>query len=276
MENININENSDTKNCCSTDPTPLDTASKTIKDFYDSVASGSGPYTSKTDKFSPSEPTEQIVRYIHDSGKSRILDIGCGMGTTLLRLLKEYTKGDQFIGVDFSDKMIDRAREESSLLSPEHRKKVGFFPADAQNLPYMDEQFDLIYSECVFNLMSNREKAISEVSRLLSPEGIFIYTDFVSFADVPDDIQKNLNLVSGCRAGSITLSQNIQFLENNGFTKIECVDFTESKNRRYAELMTSSEEIQNDFQEFQQQYPNSADFLDKKVGYYLLIGTKSF
>lgn len=260
--------------CCSSESEPRDIVSQTIKEFYDSVATGSGPYASQTDKFSPSAPTEKIVEYIHAFGKARILDLGCGMGTTLLRLVQEYAVGTQFIGVDFSEKMIERARNGSQQLPSSIRSKIGFFTADAQALPYMDGQFDLIYSECVFNLIPDREKAMREVERLLSPGGVFIYTDFVAFSPVPQQVRENLNLVSGCRAGSITLSENVAWLERQGFTGIECINFTADKNKRYAELMASSPEIRQNFEDFQAQHENSAKFLDEKVGYYLLVGIK--
>ncbi|PZD96692.1 class I SAM-dependent methyltransferase [Paenibacillus sambharensis] len=261
--------------CCSEPPTELEPAVQAIKDFYNSVAEGEGSYAAGTDKFSPSGPTERIKELVLGSQKQRILDIGCGMGTTLLSLANSYTFGQQFIGIDFSEKMIDRARERSRELSSAYRGKTGFFVADVQALPYMDGQFDFIYSECVLNLVPDRVKAIGEISRLLEPKGIFVYTDFVSYAPVPDTIRGDLSLVSGCRAGSIPLSENIAQLENAGFTDIEIVNFTEDKNKRYAELMASSEEYKADYLSFQDTHPEAFAFLEEKVGYYLIKAMKS-
>lgn len=270
MENITFVTN----NCCSDGPEPISLESQTIKDFYNSVAEEDQLYPTGTDKFSPSGPTEKIIEYVKSNDKKRILDIGCGMGTTLIQLLNEFPAGTSFIGIDFSEKMIERAREKSSTLPEELRKKIGFFVSDSQALPYMDKQFDLIYSECVFNLIPDREKAMKEVSRLLAPGGIFIYTDFVSFVPVPDEIRQNLNFISGCRAGSILLSENIRMMENSGFEDLEIINFTADKNLRYQELMESSDEYKKDHEKFVEDYPIAADFLEDKVAYYSFFGVK--
>ncbi|ACV59992.1 putative arsinothricin biosynthesis methyltransferase ArsM [Alicyclobacillus acidocaldarius] len=261
-------------NCCSAEPEPLTPAKRVIKDFYDTVAVGSGPYPASTDRFSPAAPTEKILEYVKRTNCRRILDVGCGMGTTLLRMAQEHVSGVQFIGVDFSEKMIERARTSSLSLHDDLRKKIGFFVANAESLPYMEGQFDFVFSECVLNLIPEREKAIAEVMRVLAPGGMFVYTDFVAFSPISNSIRDNLNLVSGCRAGSKTLSENIRLLEETGFVKIECIDFTSDKNKRYADLMNESEQIRREFEEFRNLYPDAAAFLDERVGYYLILGCK--
>lgn len=242
-----------------------------VKDFYDSVAAGSSPYSDNVNKFSPTAPTEWIINFVQCSNKDRILDIGCGMGTTLLNIAKNYTKGSQFIGIDFSEKMIERAKIESKLLLPDLKNKVGFFSANAQSLPYLDGQFDFIYSECVFNLLPNRQKALFEIERVLSPNGILIYTDFVAYQEVPEAIRSNITLLSGCRAGSITLSENFKALEECGFVDFECVNFTADKNKRYLELMNSSPFIKQKYEELDE---DSSEFLEKQIGYYLFLARK--
>lgn len=268
------NENVTTLECCSGKVKKKDVVSETIKEFYNSAATGDGPYSSQTNKFSPSAPTQKIIECIHKSDKKEILDLGCGMGTTLIKLVKEYKKGELFIGVDFSDQMIKRARENSLELSKELQEKLGFFVTDVQELPYMNNKFDLIYSECVLNLVPNRDKVMSEVNRVLKPGGTFIYTDFASLKPVPEEIRRNLSLVSGCRAGSIMLEENISLMKEYGFSNVKYIDFTEDKNKRYSELRSSSSEINQEFKEFQNNHPRAAKFLDEKVGYYLFMGEK--
>ncbi|MBE7680096.1 putative arsinothricin biosynthesis methyltransferase ArsM [Paenibacillus sp. P13VS] len=266
---------SNVSNCCSPGPAEMDAATQAIKDFYNAVAEGEGNYSEGTDKFSPSGPTERIKEFVLASDKQRILDIGCGMGTTLLSLVESHKQGKQFIGVDFSEKMIARAREKSTQLPDGFRKKMGFFVADVQSLPYMDGQFDLIYSECVLNLVPDRIKAIQEITRVLAPGGTFIYTDFVSYAPVPSSIKNDLSLVSGCRAGSIQLSENIAQIEEAGYTDLEVINFTDDKNKRYIELMESSQEYKEEYLQFRQDHAEAHHFLEEKVGYYLIKATKA-
>jgi SAM-dependent methyltransferase len=245
-----------------------------VRQFYDSVAIGAGPYTETVDKFSPSGPTDRIVALARESSATRILDLGSGMGTTLMRLLREHQQGMKYYGVDFSPKMIARARERVAELPEVQRRKIKFFHVDAQSIPFMDGDFDFIYSECVLNLLSNRTKTIAEVARLLAPGGLFVYTDFVASTAVPDAIRQNEQLACGCRSGSVTLAENIAQLERAGFVGIEYVDFTDDKNRRDAELLASNPAIRREEEDLQTHFPDVAAFLNQQVGYYLFIAAK--
>lgn len=259
--------------CCSEAPPVLDQASQAIKAFYDSAAVNEGPYDASVDKFSPSAPTEKIAEMVITLKPKRIFDIGCGMGTTLLQLAK-ISGATQLIGVDFSEKMIERAKNSRNAIPVELQRKIGFFTADAEKLPYMDAQFDLAYSECVFNLLPQREQAFAEVARVLDEDGIFVYTDFVTTEPVPEIIRTNLQFVSGCRAGAWTLERNLGALKCAGFVSTEVVDFTEDKNKRYAALMANSKQIQEENLKFRESSPDAWSFLEDKVNYVLIMAKK--
>lgn len=260
--------------CCGESSIVLDPKSQAIKDFYDSVALDQGPYDSSIDKFSPSGPTEKIREIARSSAPASLIDIGCGMGTTLISLAKELS-AKLYVGVDFSEPMIERAKKErDKALSEDVKKTVGFFTADASHLPYMDDQFEFAYSECVLTLLPDRAKGFNEIGRVLATNGIFVYTDFVTTQDVPESIRNDLALVSGCRAGAWTLEKNIQLLQNAGFSSVETFDYTESKNARYDELKKNSEEIANEFEHFKQTCPESLSFLEDKVNYFVFVARK--
>lgn len=259
--------------CCGETPAVLDQTSQVIKDFYDSVALNEGPYDASVDKFSPSAPTESIAEMVVALKPKRILDIGCGMGTTLLQLAK-ISNAIQLIGVDFSEKMIERAKNDRTEIPVESQRKIGFFTADAEKLPYMDAQFDFAYSECVFNLLPQRELAFAEVSRVLDEDGVFVYTDFVTTEPIPEIVCTNLQLVSGCRAGAWTLERNLEVLKSAGFVSTEVMDFTEDKNKRYAALMANSKQIQEENFKFRKSFPDALLFLENKVNYVLIIAKK--
>lgn len=268
MENNKINC------CCGEGKKELDIKSKTIKEFYDSAAEGVGIYTKDVDKFSPDGPTEEIVSRLLESNKTKVLDIGCGMGTTLMRVAQEHKIGELFIGLDFSEKMIQRAKEGREGLPQDIKKKLGFFTADICEIPYMDQQFDFIYVECVLNLVQNREKALNEISRVLAPGGIFCYTDFISKKTVPTEIKEDLGLVSGCRAGSITMDENIVYLKKAFFQNIEVFDYSYEKKKRYTELLKDNPEAQKQVEYFAEKNPFAATFLEEEIGYYVVVGVK--
>lgn len=258
-------------NCCA--PEKEQTLNP-IKEFYNQAALGGSGYSQGTDKFSPSAPTESILRYIGALQPATLLDIGCGMGTTLFDAAGSLQQPDKIIGIDFSDNMIKLARKRKAESASPVTEKMAFFVADAQDLPFMDNSFDFIYSECVLNLVPDRNKVLEEVHRVLSPGGIFIYTDFVAFEAVPQHIRDNINLMSGCRAGSLLLSENIAFLEKNGFTSFVVENHTEDKNLRYAEMLENSEEYKKQYEELRGKDPNTSFFIENKLGYYLVSSLK--
>lgn len=262
-------------NCCgSKSEKKLDEKSQIIKDFYNSAAEGLGLYREGIYKFSPDGPTEKILDILKVSGKKKILDLGCGMGTTLLRIVKEYKDAELYMGIDFSDKMIEQAKESAGSLDGDERKKVGFFVAEVCELPYMDEQFDFILCECVLNLVSDRAKAMNELQRVLAPGGIFVYTDFISYKPVPTEIREDLSVVSGCRAGSITMEENIQYMEDNSFIDIEKFDYSYEKEKRYRNLLKEDAEAQEIVAKFEKEKVFAAEFLEKEIGYYVVKGIK--
>ncbi|MBA1163643.1 MULTISPECIES: arsenite S-adenosylmethionine methyltransferase [Bacillus] len=262
--------------CCSpsTDNGIENRFSAEIYNFYDSVAKGDGPYNLNENKFSPSAPTKKILEYITANDKKRILDMGSGMGTTLIDLTKKHESGQQFIGIDFSENMIAKSRENSKKLDEKLQKKIGFFKGNLDDLPFMDKQFDFVYSECVMNLVSDREKVVSEAYRVLETGGLFVYTDFVSFKPVSEDVKYNEGLVCGCRGGSISLSENIKILENQGFRNIESIDFSIDKDKRDQYLRLEHDAIRKEHEKLVKENPDVAKFIDEELGYYLICGKK--
>ncbi len=134
------------EDCCGKQQGALssDNKSQVIRNFYDTVATGDGPYSKEVNKFSPDGPTEEIFDCLLQNNKTAILDIGCGMGTTLLKIVQKYESAELLIGIDFSEKMIQQAKKDRSTLPEKLGKKMGFFTANACALPYMDNQMFLI------------------------------------------------------------------------------------------------------------------------------------
>jgi ubiquinone/menaquinone biosynthesis C-methylase UbiE len=260
--------------CCGGNEMKLDEKSQTIKDFYNSAAEGTGLYNKDVDKFSPDGPTEKIIEILKGSDKTKILDLGCGMGTTLLRIVNEYNNADLYMGLDFSENMVEHAKNTAKSLPGKDKNKVWFFVANISDLPYLDGQFDFIYCECVLNLVIDRKKVMNEIQRVLAPGGIFVYTDFIAYKPVPAEIRDDLSVISGCRAGSITMDENIKLMEDNLFENILKFDYSFEKKRRYRELLKDNSEAQEVVNKFEKEKPFSSDFLETEIGYYVVSGIK--
>ncbi len=105
-----------------------------------------------------------------------ILDIGCGAGVDAF--VAAFLTGPQgrVVGVDMTPAMIDQANENLELI---HLHHVSFETADAESLPFPNNEFHVVISNGVLNLTTNKEKALSEAYRVLKPCGRFMIADMV-------------------------------------------------------------------------------------------------
>ena len=97
----------------------------------------------------------------------KVLDLCCGTGD-LTSMIKKYTQN--VIGIDFSDKMLEIAREKV--------KNTEFFQGDATALPFPDDTFDIVTIGFGLRNIQNAEKAVEEIYRVLKPNGLFMHLDF--------------------------------------------------------------------------------------------------
>jgi arsenite methyltransferase len=111
--------------------------------------------------------TEQLVELCHVDRDKHVLVVGCGVGVTPCYLAKKY--GCSVIGVDLSDRMIERSKERAKREGVENR--VEFRTADAQNLPFEELTFDAVICESVNAFIDNKARALSEYVRVLKPGG---------------------------------------------------------------------------------------------------------
>ncbi len=98
----------------------------------------------------------------------KILDIGCGGGSLIKKVSVIAQSGTQFFGLDISEKLCQIAREGN----PNAQITKG----DAENLPYVDNTFDIVLMTEALEHMLDYKKAVLEARRVLKPKGIFIVT----------------------------------------------------------------------------------------------------
>lgn len=109
----------------------------------------------------------EILRRIEKANVRALLDIGCGTGNVLARLMNTDIS---LLGIDISDKMIEVA---TGRLGERARLITG----DAENLPYADESVDFIVCNASFHHYSHPQKVLSEMYRVLIPDGILLIGD---------------------------------------------------------------------------------------------------
>jgi SAM-dependent methyltransferase len=111
--------------------------------------------------------TEQLAALCHIEEGTYLLDVGCGAGATPCLIAKRY--GCRVVGVDISAKMVDRSRERAKREAIADR--VEFRVADAQDLPFEDNLFDVVITESVTAFPDDKQRAVSEYARVTKPAG---------------------------------------------------------------------------------------------------------
>jgi SAM-dependent methyltransferase len=158
---------------------------------------------------------------LEDIGEGEtVLDLGSGAGLDLLLAARKVGPAGRVIGVDMTDEMIARARENAAAAGADNievRKGV------IENLPVDSSSVDWVISNCVVNLSPEKKKVFAEISRVLRPGGRMVVSDIV-VQDLPDWARKNQSLYSGCIAGAISEDEYLAGLREAGLEKVGVKD----------------------------------------------------
>lgn len=124
-----------------------------------------------------------------------VLDLGSGAGIDCFLAAKQVGPTGRVIGVDMTPEMVDRARANADRGRYEN---VEFRLGEIEALPVADATVDVIISNCVLNLSTNRPRALAEAHRVLRPGGRLVVSDMVSDHAVPTPLQNDLDAVAAC------------------------------------------------------------------------------
>jgi SAM-dependent methyltransferase len=147
-----------------------------------------------------------------------VLDLGSGGGIDVLLSAKRVGPTGRVYGLDMTGEMLALARE--------NQKKAGatnveFLEGTIEAIPLPDNSVDVIISNCVINLSSDKDAVLREAFRVLKPGGRFAVSDVIVRGDVPDDIRRNMELWVGCIAGALRDDEYSTKLQAAGFTAVE-------------------------------------------------------
>lgn len=123
-----------------------------------------------SDWFNKKWGVKSLLEWIQVTKASRILELGCGKGTTTFCIAQKFPDAS-IIALDYDAKQIELARKSYYL------SKVNFVVGDAEKLTYKDNSFDLIIEILSLHHMENWQKAIQEIYRVLKPKGYFLLKD---------------------------------------------------------------------------------------------------
>ncbi len=152
-------------------------------------------------------------------GGETVLDLGSGGGIDCFLAAQQVGASGRVIGVDMTPEMISRARQVAKKMSgAEH---VAFRLGEIEHLPVGDGSVDVIISNCVVNLSTDKPAVFREAYRVLKPGGRLAISDIVATADLPADVQNDLDAYTGCMAGAISIHAIEDILRRVGFEQIQ-------------------------------------------------------
>lgn len=241
------------KSCCSSDccssnekedKTIIETSTeikKMVKDKYSQIAennsgccSNSCCSSSENDYSIFAEDYTSLDGYIKDADLNlgcgipteftnikkgdAVVDLGCGAGNDVF--IARALVGDEgkVIGIDMTEKMIEKAKSNNLKLG---YNNIEFRLGEIEDIPLKDNFADVVVSNCVLNLVPDKSKAFSEISRILKSGGHFCVSDIVLQGEISDELRKDASLYAGCISGALQKNDYIKKIEDAGFSNIE-------------------------------------------------------
>ena len=147
-----------------------------------------------------------------------VLDLGSGGGIDVLLSARRVGPTGKVFGLDMTDEMLALARENQRQAGVEN---VEFLKGEIEAIPLPDASADVIISNCVINLSSDKDRVLREAFRVLKPGGRFAVSDVVVRGQVPAEVRRSMELWVGCIAGALEEDEYRAKLAAAGFTDIE-------------------------------------------------------
>lgn len=146
-----------------------------------------------------------------------VIDLGSGAGNDAFIARHETGETGKVIGVDFTPAMIEKAQRNAEVRG---FYNVEFRLGDIEKMPVTSNIADVVVSNCVLNLVPNKNEVFKEIFRVLKPGGHFSISDIVIIGQLPENIRNTAEMYAGCVSGAIQKQVYLQLIHNNGFTNI--------------------------------------------------------
>jgi SAM-dependent methyltransferase len=146
-----------------------------------------------------------------------VIDLGSGAGNDAFVARKEAGETGSVIGIDFTPAMIHLSRINAEKLG---YTNVEFRQGDIEHMPVASNIADVIVSNCVLNLVPNKDAVIKEIFRALKPGGHFSISDIVLIGNLPPELRNAAEMYAGCVSGAIQKEVYLELIQSNGFSEL--------------------------------------------------------
>jgi SAM-dependent methyltransferase len=143
-----------------------------------------------------------------------VLDLGCGAGMDCFLAAKRVGENGKAIGVDMTEEMIKKAKLNAKKNGI---KNIEFVVAEIENLPLKSNSIDVIITNCVVNLTSDKIKTFKEAYRVLKNGGRMYLSDIVLLKELSEEERKDDDLLAGCVAGALLKDDYLEKIKAAGF-----------------------------------------------------------
>lgn len=147
-----------------------------------------------------------------------VIDIGCGAGLDLYFASKKVGKNGKVYGIDLSEEMVKKARSNMQTATVTN---VEVRLANSDSIPLEDESIDVVTSNGIYNLSPDKKAVLSEVYRVLKPNGILCFSEIVLKQGLGQEIRKSVKDWFRCIGGALTTDRFITLMEEAGFTHVK-------------------------------------------------------
>jgi ubiquinone/menaquinone biosynthesis C-methylase UbiE len=150
-----------------------------------------------------------------------VLDLGSGGGIDVILSARRVGPTGRAYGLDMTDEMLDLARANAAEAGVTN---VEFLKGRIERVPLPDESVDVVISNCVINLSTDKASVISECARVLRPGGRFAVTDVVADPDMDEATRQDVEQWTACIGGALTREDYAALLRSTGFSDLEIVE----------------------------------------------------
>jgi SAM-dependent methyltransferase len=146
-----------------------------------------------------------------------VIDLGSGAGNDCFIARYETGETGKVIGIDFTPAMIEKARRNAETRG---FNNVEFRQGDIEKMPVTSGYADVIVSNCVLNLVPNKDGVFKEIFRVLKPGGHFSISDVVLVGALPEGLRKDAEMYAGCVSGAVQKDVYLELIRSNGYENI--------------------------------------------------------
>lgn len=147
-----------------------------------------------------------------------VVDLGSGAGNDVFVARSLVGETGKVIGLDFTQEMIDKANTNKVKVG---YSNVEFHLGDIEQMPFENNIADVVVSNCVLNLVPDKQKAFSEIHRILKSGTHFCVSDIVIQGEMTEELKKSAEMYAGCVSGALEQDEYLKIIEEAGFKNIE-------------------------------------------------------